>query len=67
MRRKGQVTWEVAAAVIGAIGGGLALMGYLAGPARWTGDLEARVKNVEAASTRIETKVDQILLQRGTK
>jgi hypothetical protein len=45
----------------------LTIVGYLVGPARWSGDLEARVKNVESAASRIEGKVDQILLQRGTK
>lgn len=31
------------------------------------GGIGARVVNLEAASTRIEAKVDQILLQRGSK
>lgn len=64
MRQRGQVTWETAAAV-GAVA--LTILGYMIGPARWSGDLEARVKNVESATARIEGKVDQILLQRGTK
>jgi hypothetical protein len=64
MQQRGQVTWETAASLAALA---LTIVGYLVGPARWSGDLEARVKNVESAASRIEGKVDQILLQRGTK
>lgn len=64
MSQRGQVTWETAASAVALA---LTLVGYLVGPARWSGDLDARVKNVESAASRIEGKVDQILLQRGSK
>lgn len=67
MRQRGQITWESAAAAVGGIVSTAALIGYLIGPARWGGDVEARLRNVESATVRIEGKVDQILLQRGTK
>lgn len=64
MNQRGQVTWETAAAIAALA---LTAVGYMVGPARWSGDLDARVKNVESAASRIEGKVDQILLQRGPK
>lgn len=64
MGQRGQVTFETVTAAIGAIGGALALVGYLAGPARWSGDVDARLHSLESATVRIEGKVDQILLQR---
>ena len=63
-RQRGQVTWETVVSISAA---GLALVGYFVGSAKWSGDVEACVKTVEAATVRIETKVDQILLQRGQK
>lgn len=65
MRQRGQISLETAGAAIGAIGGAIAVVVALAGPAQWGGDVNARLHNVEAATVRIEGKVDQILLQRG--
>ncbi len=67
MTQRGLVSWETAVAVVGGLGSAAAVIGYLIGPARWGGDVEARLRGVEQSTVRIEAKVDQILLQRVTK
>lgn len=60
----GSASLGVICAAISGVSAIVSLLVVLFGPARWIGGVEARMHNVEQAAVRIESKVDQILLQR---